>query len=172
MCPCIHSVTSRHIHTWGQRCQDLLRRLVHKLRQPPVALLRQRGRAAAGQHAGEGARRQMHAARRCPPAAGASCAAAEEKDLSLFVACWRRCPAWLGPATASHPTWKKMTPRRTALGGSGTGKLSYSSGTASPAAGCDRTAGHSMARRGAGQTGAIGAVQVGEMGGQRRRAKA
>jgi hypothetical protein len=35
-------------HTWGQRCKDLLRRLVHQLCQPPVALLRQAGAGAAG----------------------------------------------------------------------------------------------------------------------------
>lgn len=35
-------------------------------------------------------------------------------------------------AALCWPTWKKMTPRRTAPGGSGTGNASYSRGSASP----------------------------------------
>ena len=57
-----------------------------------------------------------------------------------------------------------MTPRRTDPGGSGTGKLTYSSGTASPAGGAGQQ-GTARPQHGAGQPGAIGAIQLARWGG-------
>ena len=107
------------IVTWGQGRHHLLGRLVHQVSQLAVELLRKGNGGMAGR-----------ATDRASQSANPTSLGKHSAQASLLPKANQPTDQ---PTATRRPAWKKMTPRRTAPGGRGTGKRLYSSGSASPA---------------------------------------